>query len=190
VNAARRPPAAGCADPIRRRGRANRRVGGAMLLYLIRHAEAVERAPGTTHDFDRALTAHGHAQARALGEALVRLKLPVDVVVASPLVRAHQTATELLNALRLDARPVTCDQLAPERLKPSKLSDFLAAVPGDHVAAVGHMPELGAYAEWLLGASEETMPLEKAAVVCLAFKGDPEKAAGKLKWVVTPEWFM
>src|SRR5438477_9803902 len=89
----------------------------AMLLYLIRHAEAVELgSPGAARDFDRALTPHGRAQARALGEAFARLKLPVDVVVASPLVRAHQTAVELLAALQPDTRPVTCDQLAPERL--------------------------------------------------------------------------
>ena len=52
------------------------------------------------------------------------------------------------------------------------------------------MPELGAYVEWLIGAAEGSIPLEKAAVACVAFKGAPEKARGKLKWVVTPEWFM
>ena len=162
-----------------------------MLLYLIRHAEAVEPgSSGALRDFDRVLTAHGHEHSRALGEAFARLKLPLDVVVASPLVRAHQTAVELLAGLRSDIRPVTCDQLAPERLKPGKLSDFLAAVPGDHVAAVGHMPELATYLEWLLGAADGSTPLEKAGAACVAFKGDPEKAAGKLKWVVTPNWFM
>lgn len=161
------------------------------MLYLIRHAEAVELgAPGAGHDFDRALTPRGHAQARALGETFARLKLPLDVVVASPLVRAHQTAAELLAALHADTRPVTCDQLAPERLRPNKLSDFLAGVAGDRVAAVGHMPELGAYAEWLIGAADGSVPFEKAAAACIAFKGDPEKAAGKLKWIVTPDWFM
>ena len=162
-----------------------------MLLYLIRHAEAVDPgSSGALRDFDRTLTPRGHEQARALGDAFARLKLPVDVVAASPLVRAHQTAVELLAGLQSDVRPVTCDALAPERLKPGKLSDFLAAVPGDHVVAVGHMPELGAYVEWLLGAADGSVPLEKAAVVCVAFKGDPEKAAGKLKWAVTPDWFM
>ena len=162
-----------------------------MLLYLIRHAEAVELGTsGALRDFDRALTPHGHEQARALGEAFARLKLPLDVVAASPLVRAHQTAVDLLAVLQPDTRPVTCDQLAPERLRPGKLSDFLAGVPGDHVAAVGHMPELATYLEWLLGAADGSVPLEKAAVACVAFKGDPEKAAGKLKWVVTPNWFM
>jgi phosphohistidine phosphatase len=162
-----------------------------MLLYLVRHAEAVELgSPGATRDFDRALTPHGRAQSRALAEAFVRLKLPVDAVVASPLVRAHQTAVELLNVWSPDNRPVTCDALAPERLKPNKLSDFLAAVPGDRVAAVGHMPELGAYAEWLIGAYAGTIHLAKAGAACIEFKGDPDKAAGKLLWLVSPEWLV
>ncbi|QJW97657.1 SixA phosphatase family protein [Frigoriglobus tundricola] len=162
-----------------------------MLLYLIRHAEAVELGShGAARDFDRPLTPNGRDQARALAHAFVRLNLAVDAVVASPLVRAHQTAVELLTVWQPDGRAVTCDQLAPERLKPGKLSDFLAAVPGDRVAVVGHMPELGNYVEWLIGASEETVPLAKAAAACVSFKGDPAKAAGKLHWIVPPNWFM
>jgi phosphohistidine phosphatase len=162
-----------------------------MLLYLIRHAEAVELgSPGAARDFDRALTPHGRDQTRALAGAFARLKLPVDAVAASPLVRAHQTAVELLNAWQPGARVITCDHLSPERLKPGKLSDFLAAIPGERVAAVGHMPEIGAYAEWLLGAAEGSVPMAKAAAACIEFKGDPAKAAGKLQWLVTPEWFM
>ena len=161
-----------------------------MLLYLIRHAEAVDLgSPGAARDFDRVLTPHGRDQARALADAFVRLKLPVDAVVASPLVRAHHTAVELLNVWHAGA-VVTCDQLSPERLKPGKLSDFLAAVPGDAIAAVGHMPELGGYVEWLIGAAEGSVPLAKAAAACVAFKGDPAKGAGKLHWLATPEWFM
>ena len=162
-----------------------------MRLYLIRHAEAVELgSPGAARDFDRALTPHGRDQSRALAHAFARLKLPVDAVVASPLVRAHQTAVELLSVLQPGGRPVTCDQLAPERLKPGKLSDFLAAVPGAAVAVVGHMPELGAYVEWLTGAADGSVPMAKAAAACVTFKGDPAKAGGKLEWVVTPDWFM
>jgi phosphohistidine phosphatase len=161
-----------------------------MLLYLIRHAEAVELGtPGAARDFDRVLTAHGRDQARALGAAFARLKLPLDAVVASPLVRAHQTAVEVMAAALPGARPVTCDQLAPERLRPNKLSEFLRAVPGDAVAAVGHMPELAAYLEWLVGAPDGSMPLEKAACACVTFDGCPDRGCGELKWVVTPEWF-
>ena len=98
-----------------------------MLLYLIRHAEAVELgSPGAARDFDRGLTPRGRDQSRALAEAFVRMRLPVDAVAASPLVRAHQTAVELLSVWHPGARVVTCDHLSPERLKPGKLADFLA----------------------------------------------------------------
>lgn len=162
-----------------------------MILYVVRHAEAVEPGtPGAARDFDRALTPHGRDQARALAAALVRLKCEPEAVVASPLVRAHQTAVELLNVWVPGGRVVTCDALAPERYRPAKLSEFLAAVPGDRVAAVGHMPELGAFAEWLLGAEPGTVPLAKAACACVEFRGDPARGAGALKWLVGPEWFL
>lgn len=162
-----------------------------MLLYLIRHAEAVELGtPGAPRDFDRALAPHGRTQARALAAALARLGHAPDALVASPLVRAHQTAVELRDAWQTGTRIITCDQLAPERLRPGRLSDFLADVPGDRVAAVGHMPELGGYAEWLLGATEGSVPLAKAACACVEFAGRPAKGAGRLHWLITPDWFV
>jgi phosphohistidine phosphatase len=160
-----------------------------ILLYLIRHAEAVERnEQGPARDFDRWLTPHGHSQALALAQAFLHRKLAFDAVVASPLVRAHQTAADLLAVWQPDARVVTCDHLAPDQFKPNKLSDFLAAVPGEAIAAVGHMPDLGAYAEWLIGAARGTIPFVKAGAACLEFRGHPGKAAGELHWLITPEW--
>ncbi len=162
-----------------------------MLLYLIRHAKAVELgSPGAARDFDRSLTPHGHAQTLAVAEAFARLKITIDTVVASPLVRAHQTAVGLLSVWQPGARPITYNALAPERLKPAKFSEFLAEVPGDCVAAVGHMPDLGAYAEWLLGAPNGSIQLAKCAAACIEFKGDPSKAGGKLHWLVTPKWVL
>lgn len=162
-----------------------------MILYLIRHAEAVELGlPGAARDFDRALTPHGHAQARAMAEAFARLRVTVDAVVASPLVRSYQTAVDLLSVLQPDVRPITYDALAPDRLKPNKLSEFLGDVPGKSVAAVGHMPDLGAYADWLIGAREGTVQLAKGAAACIEFKGDPAKASGTLHWLITPDWVM
>src|SRR5262245_40624092 len=171
-----------------------------MLLYLIRHAEAEDLGTGgTTRDFDRPLTARGHATARSLAQAFVRLGIAVDTVVASPLVRAHQTAVELLAVWHPGDRPVTCDELAIEKLKPAKLSDFLAQVPahGERtpsreekaVAAVGHMPDLGTYLEWLLRAEPGTVHMAKTAAACIRFKGDPGRALGVLQWLVSPEWF-
>lgn len=171
-----------------------------MLLYLIRHAEAEDLGTGgITRDFDRPLTDHGRSQSRVLAEAFARLGIVVDTVVASPLVRAHQTAVELLAVWHPGDRPVTCDELAIEKLKPAKLSEFLTKLParGDRtpsrnekaIAAVGHMPDLAAYLEWLLGAAAGTIHLAKTAAACVKFEGDPGRAAGVLEWLVSPEWF-
>jgi len=172
-----------------------------MLLYLIRHAEAEDLGPGAvTRDFDRPLTARGRSQSRALAQAFARLGIVVDTVVASPLVRAYQTAKELLAVWHPGGRPVMSDELVIEKLKPAKLSQFLADLPahGERtpsrgekaVAAVGHMPDLAAYLEWLLGAEPGTIHMAKAAAACVKFKGDPGRALGVLEWLVSPEWFM
>lgn len=169
-----------------------------MLLYLIRHAEAEDLGGAITRDFDRPLTARGREQSRGLARAFAARGLVVDVVAASPLVRAHQTAAELLALWQPDTRPVTCDELAIDRLKPVKLSEFLGNLPANGprvpsrsekaVAAVGHMPDLGTYAEWLIGAAPGTVNFAKAGAACLRFKGDPSRAAGVLEWLVGPEW--
>jgi len=170
-----------------------------MLLYLIRHAEAEDLgAGGVTRDFDRPLTARGRAQSRALADAFAKRHITVDALAASPLVRAHQTAAEFLSVLAPNVRPVTCDELAIGKLKPGKLSEFLAELPagGDRVpsreekavAAVGHMPDLGEYLDWMLDAAPGTMRFAKAGAACVRFKSEPAKAAGELVWLVTPEW--
>jgi phosphohistidine phosphatase len=172
-----------------------------MLLYLIRHAEAEDiGVAGATRDFDRPLTSRGRLQSRALGDAFARRRLPLDAVAVSPLVRAYQTAIEFLSVYAPNLRPVTCDELAIDKMKPGKLSDFLANLPssGDRVpardekavAAIGHMPDLGAYLDWLIGAGAGTMRLAKAAAACVQFKADPVRGAGALEWLVTPEWFL
>jgi len=56
-------------------------------LYLIRHAESASGEP----DELRRLTPGGEEQARALGERLAG-RLPPEVVLSSPLLRARQTA--------------------------------------------------------------------------------------------------
>jgi phosphohistidine phosphatase len=62
----------------------------AQQLWLLRHGDAEPH--GTRHDADRRLTAKGEKQARAAGEALVKLGLEFAAVYTSPRVRARDTA--------------------------------------------------------------------------------------------------
>lgn len=171
-----------------------------MQLYLIRHAEAEDIGTGgVTRDFDRPLTLQGRGDSRSLAAAFARQDILIDAVVASPLVRAHQTATEFVSALAPALRVVTCDELGLDRLKPVKLSDFLAALPAGGsrvpsrgekaIAAIGHMPDLGAYLEWLIGAAPGAIRFAKAGAALVSFKDAPVRGEGKLEWLITPGWF-
>ena len=76
-----------------------------MELYLIRHADAAPVGQnGVLDDALRPLTPKGQEQSKAVGHGLVRRGVRVPMVVASPLLRARQTAEGIAQALaeRLD----------------------------------------------------------------------------------------
>jgi phosphohistidine phosphatase len=58
------------------------------MLWLLRHAEAVDGLP----DDERPLTEQGAGPAEAAGRALARLGTSIDVCLSSPKLRALQTA--------------------------------------------------------------------------------------------------
>jgi phosphohistidine phosphatase SixA len=102
-------------------------------LFLVRHAEA---APGDPDDLRR-LTPAGRDAASALGRHLADHR--PDAVVASPLLRARETADLIAHACGLDAE--TDDRLAPGAT-PETLRAATAG-RGDTVVAVGHEPDCG-----------------------------------------------
>lgn len=160
-----------------------------MDLYLIRHADALPLGvQGITEDGARPLSDEGRAQARALGEALSEKGVRLDKIVTSPLVRARQTTDALLAAWS-GATPqlVVGEELAPGG-KRRKLARFLRQLGGDAVAVVGHQPDLGRLAGWLIGSKKAQVNFAKAGVAHIACDDAPGKGAGSLVWLVTLEW--
>lgn len=161
-----------------------------MELYLIRHAEALALGEGgITTDADRPLTPKGEEQAETAARALISQGVGLDRLYTSPLVRARQTAEILL---RVWSKPEliveTCDPLAPGG-KLRKLSKFLLKSGGDKIGLVGHMPDLGEFAGWLLGNKNVQIDFAKAGVACILCGELPAKGFGSLQWLVTPEWY-
>ncbi len=160
-----------------------------MDLYLIRHADAQPLGEGGIQDdAERPLTALGQAQCGPLAAALQRQGVRLARVVASPLLRARQTAEGLLKNLTPPTPELhTCDHLAPGG-KRRKLTRFLRGLGVRSVAVVGHMPDLNLYAGWLIGSKSAQVELAKAGIACIRFEQDPAKGAGILTWLVTPQW--
>jgi phosphohistidine phosphatase len=161
-----------------------------MDFYLIRHAEAQALGEGdVTTDADRPLTDHGRAQCTLLATTLLRLGVRLDQVVSSPLLRARQTAEALLQHWPAPAPSLhLCDELAPAG-KRRKLTRFLRALDGTSLALVGHMPDLGFYAGWLIGSKKAQLDLAKAGVARVHFEARPGKDQGLLEWLVGPDWY-
>jgi phosphohistidine phosphatase len=160
-----------------------------MDLYIIRHAEAQPLGEsGIQHDEDRPLTAAGHAQCKPLAAALQRQGVHLERIVTSPLLRARQTAEDLLGELAAPKPELhICDHLSPSG-KRRKLTRFLIGLGAQSVAIVGHMPDLGEYTGWLIGSRKAQIDLAKAGAACVHFDDEPDKGAGVLLWMVTPQW--
>jgi phosphohistidine phosphatase len=159
-----------------------------MDLYLIRHAEAVNRSDPNYADEDRPLTDDGRTQAQALAKSLVARGVQFNAVISSPLVRARQTAEEMLqNMTGPLAELEFCRHLAPGG-KARKLLRFLIGTSSESVALIGHEPDLSSFAGRMIGCRRAQIDLAKAGVVLIRFDGVPEKSRGTLAWLLTPEW--
>lgn len=160
-----------------------------MDLYIIRHADAQPLGEGgIANDADRPLTAAGRAQCGPLAAALQRQGVRLERILTSPLLRARQTAEGLLQELDTPKPELhICDHLAPCG-KRRKLSRFLRGLGAQSIAVVGHMPDLGLYAGWLIGSKKAQIDFAKAGVAYIRFQDEAAKGAGALRWMVTPKW--
>ncbi|MCI0683899.1 MAG: phosphohistidine phosphatase SixA [Gemmataceae bacterium] len=160
-----------------------------MELFLIRHADAAPLGErGVTDDADRPLTAKGEAQAASIGKALQRRGIVLDKLIASPLLRAQQTANIMVRHLQPAPEVTTSEALAPG-VKPRKTAKLLRSVDGERIGLVGHMPDVAEWAGWLIGAKKAEIDVAKAGIVCIECGELPNKGMGTLRWLVTPEWY-
>jgi phosphohistidine phosphatase len=112
------------------------------MIYLLRHGDAED---GDGDDAARRLTAKGERQARAAGRALATLGAKIDVCLASPRVRAAETA-------RLACDPLGLEPEVANELRGGDIdAPALAAGRGD-VLLVGHEPDFSGEVARLTGA--------------------------------------
>lgn len=160
-----------------------------MQLLVIRHAIAEEREPHAAaggHDDDRPLTPFGKRRMRSNAEGLRRAASHIEVLAASPLVRAQQTARIVADEYRI-ADVETVEALRPDR-HPRELLTWLGKQPSDAtVAVVGHDPHVSMLVAWcLFGSDEPALVFKKGGVALIDFDRKPAAGKGKLHWFLTP----
>ena len=156
-------------------------------LFLVRHAIAAERSEKWPDDAKRPLTHQGAARMGTAAEGLSAMGVKPDVVIASPFVRAEQTADILVKCLGGDARLVTAPALAPGG-SPAAVAEAVATLAkGRSIALVGHEPGLGELAAWLVGA-RQPLPFKKGGVCRIdVAEWPPVAKSGTLVWFATPK---
>jgi phosphohistidine phosphatase len=158
-----------------------------MLLVVIRHAIAMSReefAATGEDDKLRPLTPSGRRKMEGAATGLHRLVPELDLIAASPLTRAQQTAR--IVASRYEGITVSSTRsLDPESELPAFLS-WLRERPRGKIAIVGHEPHLGTLVTWLLAGIEESrVPLRKGAACLLEFPRRPAPGEARLHWSLT-----
>jgi len=160
-----------------------------MQLLVIRHATAEN--PATVADTGEAdaarpLSKEGKRTMKRVTAGLSELVDELDVIAASPLVRAQQTAQIVAKAYN-DLPVATVDALLPEN-EPSALVPWLQQHAADNVVAiVGHEPHLGILVTWLMtGQKTSRVALKKGSACLLEFSDTVEGGSATLHWLLTP----
>jgi phosphohistidine phosphatase len=139
---------------------------------LVRHATATESAPDGGADADRPLVAKGIAQARRLAAALDGWDLRPDRVIASPWLRAAETA-QLLRG-EPSAPLLLLDALAAPGAAAQSAAIAAALVPDDRVVVVvGHEPWTSELAAWWLTGSDAGLRIAYRKAAALVAHGVP-----------------
>ena len=147
-----------------------------MDLIVWRHAEAEDGVP----DLERRLTAKGRKQAERVAQWLLQ-RLPARfALIASPAVRAQQTAEALGVPVKTD-RTLAPGASPAAILKASGWPDYKTAA-----VIVGHQPDLGRVVAELLG-TKGSFSVKKGGLWWISNRVRDEKDQVVVRAVVSPD---
>lgn len=133
-----------------------------MRIWVLRHGQAQAHA---ATDAQRPLTEVGRQEALTMARRLQGE--PLDVILASPYVRAQQTAALVRDQLELRRAIVTVDWATPDD-DPLAVLDHLAERSEANILLVSHQPLVGLLLSLAVDGHRQThFPMPTAALACL-----------------------
>jgi phosphohistidine phosphatase len=141
------------------------------------------------NDADRALTPEGTRKMTRVAAGLKRLRVVPDVILSSPLRRAQETAAVLATVLTPDRTVEIYPPLAPGHAAADILKGLQVHRRAHAVMLVGHQPDMGELASFLLSGSAALAQLDfkKGGVAAIAVPALPPQSSGTLRWLLTPK---
>ncbi len=152
-----------------------------MKVYFLRHGDAGDPKAWQGDDAERPLSAEGRERTTLEGRALGEMRLKLDQMLTSPLLRARQTAMIVAEALKMrvsdDERIVDLDARKLQAI----LKDHRDA---DAIMLVGHEPSMSETISRVIGGGD--IDLKKGGVACFELR-DADSSRGKLLWLLPPK---
>lgn len=158
-----------------------------MNIYLIRHGDA-ERTSFNKKDFDRGLTESGKVKIKNAAEEWKKIIPAFEEIVASPFVRAKQTAQIIADVFSLE-KGIIIDNVM---LSGSSTKDFIAAAnsfEGENLAFIGHQPDCSDHLSNLISNSGLFVDFSKGMIAKISFSNKVRFSKGTLEFLIPPELF-
>jgi phosphohistidine phosphatase len=160
-----------------------------MQLLVIRHGIAEDPSTAVAaspDDSGPSLSKEGEQLMKGVAAGLRELVEQIDVIGASPLLRAQQTAQIVAKAYN-DLPISTVEDLLPESDPPALMTWLRQQATVNVVAIVGHQPNLGLVVTWLMsGVKASRVALTKGGTCLLEFSSSVSPGNGTLQWLLTP----
>jgi phosphohistidine phosphatase len=160
-----------------------------MILYLLRHANAMDKNSWDRSDFSRPLTKEGVMKMKKVAKIIRRLGLDLDGIITSPYRRAYDTAMIFAKRLKLKKHLKISRFLSPDgdpralirRLRERSLSL-------DNVLLVGHDPYLSRLLGVLIaGDCNAGLTMAKGGLAKLTTDSLAYGKCATLEWLLTPK---
>jgi phosphohistidine phosphatase len=158
-----------------------------MILYLVRHAEALPLGGAVQRDADRPLTPRGEDDARLMGNVIAAMDPVVKQLLTSPLVRAVRTAELIAGSLTIPPPVTATDTLAPGFRARTLVEAISGMESRDVVIAVGHQPDLTRFISFLIADATAEIVMPPGSVARLSVQPTEAQPGAMLIWLVTPD---
>jgi phosphohistidine phosphatase len=154
-----------------------------MNLYLMRHANAGVPRENPALDAKRALVKEGKDQCMMMAHMLSAFKVQVDVIVASPLKRAMQTAQMVGTELGYEGKVEVSPALGLNGSYPDFLKMLARYADREGVLVVGHNPNLFQFlGRMITGNGGAAIRMRKGSIA----RVDMDHHPALLRWLIDP----
>jgi phosphohistidine phosphatase len=161
-----------------------------MNLYLMRHADAGVPRENPVLDAKRGLVKEGKQQCMLMAGVLVGLKAQIDVIIASPLKRARQSAQFVATEIGFEQPIISSEALLPSADYTAFQQLLAQHSSREGVLVVGHNPNLHQFIARLISGNghgnghtpNSGIRLRKAGIARI----DMSRRPPQLQWLIDP----